>query len=163
MSKVREYHNEAIRLAQMAMAASQRNEHTESQQLARRAMEYETQAADLIPEGKSSEPTRSILYRSAASFAYQAGEYQEAERLIFKGLAGYPNVRVKQQLLEVQALIQEAQQNPDLAKEDRRALIQSVITATYENGVLHPSVALPLQEHQTVEIQILPDFASAPA
>jgi len=31
------------------------------------------------------------------------------------------------------------------------------ITAIYENGVLRPLTPLPLQEHQTVQIQILPE------
>ncbi|NEQ20339.1 MAG: DUF104 domain-containing protein, partial [Microcoleus sp. SIO2G3] len=37
--------------------------------------------------------------------------------------------------------------------------IPKVITAAaiYENGVLRPLSSLPLQEHQTVKIQVLPD------
>jgi predicted DNA-binding antitoxin AbrB/MazE fold protein len=31
------------------------------------------------------------------------------------------------------------------------------ITAIYENGVLRPLKPLPLQEHQTVQIQVLPE------
>jgi predicted DNA-binding antitoxin AbrB/MazE fold protein len=32
-----------------------------------------------------------------------------------------------------------------------------IITAIYENGVLRPLTPLPLQEHQTVRIQVLPE------
>jgi predicted DNA-binding antitoxin AbrB/MazE fold protein len=32
-----------------------------------------------------------------------------------------------------------------------------IITAIYENGVLRPLSPLPLQEHQTVRIQVLPE------
>jgi hypothetical protein len=154
MNSVREYHDEAIRYAQLAMAASHQGAQKEHQQFVRRAMSCETNAADLLPDEKSSEPTRSILYRSAASFAYQAGEYQEAERLIFKGLSGYPPPQVKQQLLEVQQMIHEALHHQQASEDDIPSLAQQIITAIYENGALHPTVSLPLQEHQKVEIQI---------
>ena len=36
-----------------------------------------------------------------------------------------------------------------------------IITAIYENGVLHPLSPLPLQEHQTVRIQVLPEDSAA--
>ncbi len=36
-----------------------------------------------------------------------------------------------------------------------------IITAIYENGVLRPLSPLPLQEHQTVRIQVLPEDAEA--
>jgi predicted DNA-binding antitoxin AbrB/MazE fold protein len=34
-----------------------------------------------------------------------------------------------------------------------------IITVIYENGVLRPLSPLPLQEHQTVRIQVLPEDA----
>jgi hypothetical protein len=62
---------------------------------------YEAQAAELIPEGKSSEPTRSILYRSAASLAYQCKEFSIAVRLIAKGLSGFPTPQIEQELKDL--------------------------------------------------------------
>src|ERR671932_820579 len=38
-----------------------------------------------------------------------------------------------------------------------------IITAIYENGVLRPLSPLPLQEHQTVRIQVLPEGSSNPS
>jgi len=162
MNSVREYHNDAIRYAQLAMIALHKGEKNEHQRLVQRAMILETQAADLVPDEKSSEPTRSILYRSAASFAYQAGDYQEAERLVFKGLAGYPSPQVKQQLLEIQQMIHEARRHQPLADDDISILAQPFVTAIYENGALHPTVTLPLQERQKVEIQIFPVLEGVP-
>jgi len=162
MNSVREYHNEAIRYAQLALAALHQGDKEEHQQFVRRAMIVETQAADLVPDEKSAEPTRSILHRSAASFAYQAGEYQEAERLVFKGLSGYPSPQVKQQLMEVQQMIQEALRHQPIAEDDIPALAQPIVTAIYENGALHPTVSLPLQERQKVEIQIFPVLEGIP-
>lgn len=156
MNSVREYHDEAIRAAQLAMAALHKGNYETHKQLMQRAMSYETSAADLVPDEKTSEPTRSILYRSAASFAYQAGEYQEAERLIFKGLSGYPPIHIKHQLLEVQEMVQAALPHEQPVESISKGLTQKIITAIYENGVLHPTASLPLKESQKVTIQILP-------
>jgi len=136
MSSVREFHNQAMQYAQNAVAAAQQKDEDQKILLIDHAMQYEIRAAELLPEEQSSEPTRSILYRSAASFAYQAGNYQEAERLIFKGLSGYPTSISKAQLLDVQTLIQ--------------AAIASEIIGS-----------LPLSEHKTVTIQIYPELAVA--
>jgi tetratricopeptide (TPR) repeat protein len=156
MNSVREYHNEAIQAAQLAMAALHKGNYATHKQLMQRAMSFETNAADLVPDEKTSEPTRAILYRSAASFAYQAGEYQEAERLIFKGLSGYPPAYVKQQLLEVQQMLHALLPYEQGSEAETKGAEQRIITAIYENGVLHPTTALPLQESQKVALQILP-------
>lgn len=101
MSSVRELHDKAMGYAQRAQFAEQMGDETEQLALIQQAMEWETQAANLVPDLPTSEPTRAILYRSAASFAYQAEAYDEAERLIFKGLAGYPPTNIKHQLLDL--------------------------------------------------------------
>ena len=134
MNNVREYHNEAIRQAQLAMMALHQGDQAEHKQRIQCALVAETNAANLVPDEKSSEPTRSILYRSAASFAYQAGEYQEAERLAFKGLSGYPPIQIKQQLLEVQEMIQEAWTRLRATSSTKQSFIQPMVTAIYENG-----------------------------
>lgn len=156
MNSVREYHNEAIRYAQLAMAALHKGDSEDHKQLVRRAMILEKNAANLVPDDKSSEPTRSILYRSAASFAYQAGEYEEAERLVFKGMSGYPPLQIRQQLLEVQRMSSEAANHQESTENGINLLAKQIVTAIYENGALHPLISLPLKEHQRVEIQISP-------
>jgi Zn-finger nucleic acid-binding protein len=98
MSSVRELHNRAMELAQLAMVARHSGELERAETLAYQAYEYETQAADLVPEGLSSEPTRAILYRSAASLAYQCKEFQAAQRLIAKALSGYPPLNLVREL-----------------------------------------------------------------
>jgi len=101
MKSVRELHDKAIELAQLALVARQSGDLSKAENLAYQAYEYEVQAADLVPEGKSSEPTRSILYRSAASLAYQCKEFQIAQRLIAKGLSGYPPPQIEQELKDL--------------------------------------------------------------
>ena len=64
MSKVRELHDEASRLAQLAMLARDEGQWSQAQDLARQAYQYELRAAEFIPDDESSEPTRSIMYLS---------------------------------------------------------------------------------------------------
>ena len=52
------------------------------------ALEKERQAADAIAERYDLEPSRSVLYRSAATLAYRCGELREAERLAGCALSG---------------------------------------------------------------------------
>lgn len=74
-----------------------------------KTVEYdEAQTANLLPEGPNSEPTRAILYRSAASLAYQCQEFQVAQRLIAKGLSGYPPPQIEQALKTLYEQVDEA-------------------------------------------------------
>lgn len=101
MTSVRELHSEAMRLAQLALVARHHGEYDKAKGIARQAYEYEDKAAHLVPEGETSEPTRSILFRSAASLAYQCGDLSTAQRLIAKGLSGYPPPQVEMELKEL--------------------------------------------------------------
>ena len=71
--------------------------------LQQQAFETEREAAELLTDGYEHEPTRSILFRSAASLALDCGDYSEAERLASAGLAGHPPAAVAQELRDVQA------------------------------------------------------------
>jgi hypothetical protein len=74
MSTVRELHDKAMHLAQLALLARQQGKLEEAKDLARQACVLETKAADMIPEDEDSEPTRSILYQSAASLDHLSQE-----------------------------------------------------------------------------------------
>lgn len=58
-------------------------------------------AMGLVAE--SLEPSRSILFRSAASLALLCGEVEDARRLAHLGLGGDPPLRVREFLLQVLA------------------------------------------------------------
>lgn len=105
MSNVRELHDRAMQLAHLAMIARHNQEWERAEALAREASAFETHAAELIPEDQASEPTRSILYRSAASLAYQCKEFSVAQRLIAKGLSGFPPPQVEQELKDLYEII----------------------------------------------------------
>ena len=97
MSSVRELHDEAMRLAQLAQVARHNGDEQQADELARQAYQCEAQAAELVPTDEYTEPTRSILYRSAASLALQAREFDEAKRLISEGLSGNSPQQIEQE------------------------------------------------------------------
>ena len=98
MTTVRDLHSQAMQLAQSAMVARHEGDTQRAEELARRAYELEEQAVALVPPGPASEPTLSILYRSAASLALQSGQYDLAQRQIAKGLLGYPPREIRREL-----------------------------------------------------------------
>lgn len=98
MSTVRELHTHAMRYAHLALVAREQGRLGEAVDCAREAYTYEQKALNTLVDGPRIEPTRSILYQSAASLAYQAHMFAEAERLIILGLNGTPPPYVKEQL-----------------------------------------------------------------
>jgi len=64
----------------------------------RQAFENERQAASTLVKKLDVEPTRSILYRSAASLALECNEIREAERLAAEGLSGNPPEEIAAEL-----------------------------------------------------------------
>ena len=71
--------------------------------LRQEAFENERQAAELLTDAYEYEPTRSILFRSAATLALDCADYGETNRLAAAGLAGNPPMAVAQELRDVQA------------------------------------------------------------
>lgn len=98
MSTIRELHNKAMILLQEAIVSRHNGDDDTANKIYKEAFILESQAADLVSKKENSEPTRSILYRSAASLAYQAGEFDSSLNLIGKCLSGEPNVRVKEEI-----------------------------------------------------------------
>lgn len=85
-----------------AKVARMRGDEAQSQDFRRQAFETEKEAAEMLVDSHDKEPTRSILFRSAALLALECEEYAEAERLITAGLQGSPPEAVALQLRELQ-------------------------------------------------------------
>lgn len=79
-------HHHAMELAEQAMAARREGNIESAREGFRIAAELESEAASVMVN----EPTRSILHKSAASLALEAGELRMAEKLIAQALAGEP-------------------------------------------------------------------------
>ena len=107
MSKVKELHDKAMELAHLALIARHQDNPAKAEALARDACQYETQAAHLVLKEPAAEPTRSILYRGAASLAYQSKDFVKAQELIAEGFAGFPPPWVAQELRDLAEQINE--------------------------------------------------------
>ena len=98
MTTVNDLHPKAMDLAEEAFQRLREGEDGQAKQLFLEALALEREAALLLPVSEEAEPSRSILFRSAASLAYNAEEYETAEQLIAHGLSGFPPPEIKEEL-----------------------------------------------------------------
>jgi hypothetical protein len=103
-------HEAAMELARKAFSA---RETPGSRELFSHALEKERRAADIWAQTSGLEPTRSILYRSAASLAWNSEDYREVVRLAQKGLAGSPPGDIAAELEELLEMV--GRKDPSLA------------------------------------------------
>jgi hypothetical protein len=89
----------------LALAAQRAGDSQKGQSLLRAAYELESQAAYLAAQKNDSEPTRSVLHRSAASLALDCGLNREAERLVCEALRGDPPDAIANELRDLLELI----------------------------------------------------------
>lgn len=66
-----------------------------------KAFEHERQAALLLADRIEVEPTRSILFKSAAALALDCENYREAERMVAYGLSGMPPAELAEELRDL--------------------------------------------------------------
>ncbi|MBD5608246.1 MAG: hypothetical protein HDQ93_05285 [Desulfovibrio sp.] len=100
--------NEALRLQREGLHEYARKEFL-------RACELESTSADLVDAKPENEPSRGMLYLGAASLAKMAGELDWAERLVGKGMSGFPTPRVKEDLHKLYAEINFARKAKNIA------------------------------------------------
>ena len=94
-------HQEAMESAEAAFLAERRGAIQEAWQLYCRAFRKESEAATALASHVEVEPTRSVLYRSAASLALKCGERAAASHLAAEGLAGQPPEEIADELRSV--------------------------------------------------------------
>ena len=90
-------HDQAMDWADKARSARRDRDEDAYVRFMKNAFELEKQAALMI-QSEESEPTRSVLHRSAASLAYKCKMYREAEKLISRAVAGQPPREILQEL-----------------------------------------------------------------
>lgn len=103
------------------MIARHAGDSVQASDMARQAYEHEVQALKLVPNEESAQPTRAILYRSAASLAYQCHEFQHARALAIEGLQYTPPERIRHELLSLldQIDFESSAQEQQLVLEDK--------------------------------------------
>ncbi len=88
-------------LADQAAAARLAGAMDDFQQLTLEALKFESDAARLFATDSNLEPTRSVLYRSAATLAVECQELRVAEQLISAALAGDPPLEIADELRDL--------------------------------------------------------------
>jgi hypothetical protein len=94
-------HEEAMDLADQAWVKRREGSEKEFVSLSRLALEKEQEAALALSEEYQKEPTRSVLFRSAATLALDCGLVDEAERLVARGLSGFPPQEIREELKDI--------------------------------------------------------------
>ena len=105
---VRKLHEKAMLSAELGIVTKHKNKTFQSRMHFERAMGYERRAAALVPLAPESEPTRGILYRSAAWLAMDCGYAAEAKGLAEEGLRGTPPPQIADELRDVLDAAQKA-------------------------------------------------------
>jgi len=101
MNEINKLHDEAMNLAELATVAKVKGDLQQADELLRKAYENEARAAYLMIDVSSPEPTRSVLFRSAASLAIDCNELREAEKLLAIGLSGNPPPDISEELRDL--------------------------------------------------------------
>lgn len=98
---IMENHHFAMDLADKADMAKRNGSIDIARNYLQEAFKYEHLAAMKFHKHENIEPTRSILFRSAASLALECEDYREAERMIAFGLSGYPPNEIAEELRDL--------------------------------------------------------------
>ncbi len=101
MQTVRELHDQAMEYAEKAIVCKIGGDIQSSKELFKKALDFEVEAANQLTINETAEPTRSILFRSAASLALNIEDFRYALRLASNGLAGYPPSEIQSELTDI--------------------------------------------------------------
>ena len=117
MSKINDLHEQAMEFSDQAFFAKRKGDLASAMEFSRQALELETQAAEMLKDDLSKEPSRSVLYRSAASMAMSCEEYRQAEKLIATALAGNPPEEIAEELRDLLEQVNLKQKSKAKAKQ----------------------------------------------
>ncbi len=116
-------HQVAMDFAERAVVAEHQGRKGEARELYRKALTQEQAAAELLRSDVESEPSRSVLYRSAATLALKSRDFKQAKSLAEDGLGGNPPVEIESELLDLLGEIEASR--PHVAKGTHRAVAYS--------------------------------------
>ena len=87
MKNARTLHDEAMTQLREAKAKRELKDYTSYESLLTEAFHLESEAAHLLKDKVEAEPTRSVLFRSAATLALECKKFDQAEQLVMTALA----------------------------------------------------------------------------
>ena len=100
-SNTKQVHTKAMILAQDAYVSSLQGDEESAFRLYESAFELEREAAMSLVSNELKEPTRSVLFRSAASLAVKCKKFRDAEKMVAFGLAGNPPTEIANELRDL--------------------------------------------------------------
>ena len=100
MIEISSLHDQAMDIAEAAFDARRRSPES-ARALFRQALELEAKAAMLLADQADYEPTRSVVFRSAASLALNCGDLPQARRLAIQGISGNPPREIADELGDI--------------------------------------------------------------
>ena len=106
---VRELHRDAMAKLKEASVFKELRQKAEFNYALSQALALESEAANLLKDNVETEPTRSVLYRSAANLAFQLKLFKEAHNLAMEGLNGNPSPELASELQIVISKIDDMQ------------------------------------------------------
>ncbi|MFH1112864.1 MAG: hypothetical protein V1792_02995 [Pseudomonadota bacterium] len=101
MNPVKQTHRKAMAFLDLAEMAGIKGSSSDIPALLLHAYEMERQAAEMVKDDFELEPTRSVLFSSAASLAKKCDLLREAEQLVCMGLVGNPPHEVAEELRDL--------------------------------------------------------------
>jgi hypothetical protein len=101
MKEVNSLHQKAMEVADQAAAARLAGAMDDYKRLTVEALNLEIEAAKTFAAESDLEPTRSVLFRSAATLAVECQELRIAEQLISTALAGNPPLEIADELRDL--------------------------------------------------------------
>lgn len=101
MPTVNDLHTKAMDIAEEAFDLQLHGDNESAMKLFVQALNLEQRAAFMLNPLPENEPSRSILFRSAASLAYNARDYEIAEKLVAQGLTGSPPPEIAEELRDL--------------------------------------------------------------
>ncbi|MBU1627191.1 hypothetical protein KKB18_07460 [bacterium] len=105
MKDINHIHRQAMDFAEQAFSAKREGDIELSKELFLQAMELEIKAANALKDDFDREPSRSVLYRSAASLALECGQLVYAYDLICEAFRGNPPHEIAEELIKLKELL----------------------------------------------------------
>jgi hypothetical protein len=122
---INELHDEAMKFAQEAYMAQRQNKPIDMMRLSKEAFLLEKKAALAIPKNHpDAEPSRTILFKSAAFLAYDAEMYWECYDMITQAFSGKPDAQIKAELNE---LAEDIRQKGTIEKREEGKTLQNLM------------------------------------
>jgi hypothetical protein len=101
VSDLKSIHREAMEQTDLALAARQQGDEVNALVYFHKAYQLEAQAANAFANRLDAEPTRSVLFRSAATLALDCKLLPEAEKLVCTALIGNPPEQIGDELRDL--------------------------------------------------------------